>query len=285
MIGRCHELHADVGWRDVVDRRSSRFEHAQRSGRAGDVNAIHHDANTLGHRFDFRVAVGSPQPTLGRTRRDPLLHRRQRNPDSTDNRVMPLTLRFLGAAKTVTGSQYLLETDHAKVLIDCGMFQGTPEERIRNKVPFAYQPAELNAMLLTHAHLDHCGQIPRLVKSGFRGPIYATAGTIELAALVLLDSGKLQQEFEKREMRWERRHPAEAATEDQEQLVDYQAALALAAAGEALLDSPAIGPTGAGHRRTRSHPDRTGWHDPNGGRVGAPARCFRGDGRAAAGPR
>ena len=158
---------------------------------------------------------------------------------------MQLTLRFLGAAQTVTGSQYLLETDQAKVLIDCGMFQGTPEERVRNNVPFAYQPAEVDAMLLTHAHLDHCGQIPRLVKSGFRGPIYATAGTIELAALVLLDSGKLQQEFEKREMRWERRHPDQAATEDREQLEDYQAALALAAAGEALLDSPAIGPTGS----------------------------------------
>ena len=62
---------------------------------------------------------------------------------------MPLTLRFLGAAKTVTGSQYLLETDQAKVLIDCGMFQGTPEERIRNNVPFAYEPADVDAMLLT----------------------------------------------------------------------------------------------------------------------------------------
>jgi metallo-beta-lactamase family protein len=158
---------------------------------------------------------------------------------------MPLTLQFLGAAKTVTGSQYLLETDQAKVLIDCGMFQGTPEERIRNNVPFAYEPADIDAMLLTHAHLDHCGQIPRLVKSGFRGPIYATAGTIELAALVLLDSGKLQQEFAKREMRWERRHPDRAVSEDREQLADYQAALALAAAGEALRDSPALGPTGS----------------------------------------
>jgi metallo-beta-lactamase family protein len=158
---------------------------------------------------------------------------------------MPVTLRFLGAAKTVTGSQYLLETDQAKVLIDCGMFQGTPEERIRNNVPFAYEPEQVDAMLLTHAHLDHCGQIPRLVKAGFRGPIYATAGTIELAALVLLDSGKLQQEFAKREMRWERRHPDQAASEDREQLADYQAAVTLAAAGDALLDSPAIGPTGS----------------------------------------
>src|SRR6188472_3774029 len=131
---------------------------------------------------------------------------------------MPSTLHFLGAAETVTGSQYLLDTGRAKVLIDCGMFQGTPGERVRNQVPFAYEAAELDAMLLTHAHLDHCGQIPRLVNSGFRGPIYATAGTIELAALVLLDSGKLQQEFAKREMRWERRHPDEAIEDDRQEL-------------------------------------------------------------------
>ena len=158
---------------------------------------------------------------------------------------MPLTLHFLGAAETVTGSQFLLDTGRAKVLIDCGMFQGTPEERIRNQVPFAYEPTELDAVLLTHAHLDHCGQIPRLVKSGFSGPIYATAGTVELAALVLLDSGRLQQEFAKRASRWERRHPDKAASEDLEQLEDYQDALELAAAGDALRDSPAIAPAGS----------------------------------------
>ena len=158
---------------------------------------------------------------------------------------MPVTLQFLGAAATVTGSQYLLTTDRAKVLIDCGMFQGTPEERIRNQVPFAYDPADVDAMLLTHAHLDHCGQIPRLVKAGYRGPIYATAGTIELAALVLLDSGKLQEEFAKRDMRWERRHPDQAEQEDKQDLAEYQAALALAAAGDALAGSPAMAPPGS----------------------------------------
>ena len=158
---------------------------------------------------------------------------------------MPVHLHFLGAATTVTGSQYLLETDRARILIDCGMFQGTPEERMRNEVPFAYDPTTVDAMLLTHAHLDHCGQIPRLVKAGFRGPIYATAGTIELAALVLLDSGKLQQEFSKREMRWERRHPDEAVVEDREELAQYQAVFALATAGDALADSPAIEPPGS----------------------------------------
>jgi Cft2 family RNA processing exonuclease len=158
---------------------------------------------------------------------------------------MPVHLHFLGAATTVTGSQYLLETDQARILIDCGMFQGTPEERIRNQVPLAYDPTTVDAMLLTHAHLDHCGQIPRLVKAGFRGPIYATAGTIELAALVLLDSGKLQQEFSKREMRWERRHPDQAQVEDREELQQYQAVVALAAAGDALDDSPAMTPPGS----------------------------------------
>src|SRR3954447_27038975 len=138
-------------------------------------------------------------------------------PPLSDNPWMTLRLHFLGAATTVTGSQYLLETGRGKIVIDCGMFQGTPGERVRNQVPFAYDPADIDAMLLTHAHLDHCGQIPRLVNSGFRGPIYATPGTIELAALVLLDSGKLQQEFAKREMRWERRHPDQAAKEDTEQ--------------------------------------------------------------------
>lgn len=158
---------------------------------------------------------------------------------------MPVHLQFLGAATTVTGSQYLLETDRARILIDCGMFQGTPEERLRNQVPFAYDPTTVDAMLLTHAHLDHCGQIPRLVRAGFRGPIFATAGTIELAALVLLDSGKLQQEFAKREMRWERRHPDQAQVEDREELTQYQAVVALAAAGEALDDSPAMEPPGS----------------------------------------
>jgi Cft2 family RNA processing exonuclease len=174
---------------------------------------------------------------------------------------MAVTLHFLGAAKTVTGSQYLLDTGTAKVLIDCGMFQGTPEERIRNQVPFAYEPGELDAMLLTHAHLDHCGQIPRLVKAGFHGPIYATAGTTELAALVLLDSGKLQQEFAKRETRWERRHPDKAAQEDKDQLADYQAALELAEAGDALRDSPAIGAPGSEatgeHVPTQIEPEET----------------------------
>ncbi len=141
-------------------------------------------------------------------------------------------LQFLGAATTVTGSQFLLTTDRARVLIDCGMFQGSPNESIRNRIPLAYDPTALDAILLTHAHLDHCGLIPHVVKEGFHGPIWATDGTIELAALVLLDSGKLQQEFAKRGMRWEKRDPARAAEEDRRDLAAYEAAVELAEQGE-----------------------------------------------------
>lgn len=154
-------------------------------------------------------------------------------------------LHFLGGAQTVTGSQYLVETERAKVVIDCGMFQGLPAIRARNYVTPGYDPAEVDALLLTHAHLDHSGLVPHVVKQGFRGPIYATHGTVELAALVLLDSGRLQQELAKRSMRWERRNPEEAAAEDEDQLREYQAAVELAAAGEALTGSPAMGRPGS----------------------------------------
>ena len=127
-----------------------------------------------------------------------------------------MDLHFLGGATTVTGSQYLLETGRARVLIDCGMFQGSPNEAMRNRIPLAYDPATLDVVLLTHAHLDHCGLIPHLVNEGYRGRIIATNGTCELAELVLLDSGKLQEEFAKREARWEKRHPDLVAADDRE---------------------------------------------------------------------
>src|SRR5438552_4810233 len=143
-----------------------------------------------------------------------------------------MEIQFLGGATTVTGSQYLLQTERARILIDCGMFQGSPNESIRNRIPFAFDPASLNAVVLTHAHLDHCGLLPLLVKEGYTGPIFATAGTIELATLVLLDSGKLHEEFAKREARWEKRHPDRVAADDRKEEDAYQAALALAASGE-----------------------------------------------------
>jgi metallo-beta-lactamase family protein len=126
-----------------------------------------------------------------------------------------MEIRFLGAANTVTGSQFLLITERAKILIDCGMFQGGPHEEMRNRVPLAYDPTSLDAIILTHAHLDHCGLIPHIVAEGFNGPIYATKGTIELASLVLLDSGKLQEEFAKRHRHWAAKNPDKAAREDQ----------------------------------------------------------------------
>ena len=142
-----------------------------------------------------------------------------------------MEIQFLGGATTVTGSQYLLVTERARVLIDCGMFQGSPNEAIRNRIPFAFDPTELDAVLLTHAHLDHCGLLPLLVKHGFTGPIHATAATIELATLVLLDSGRLHEEFAKREARWERRHPDQVASDDAKEAADYRAAIELAASG------------------------------------------------------
>jgi len=110
-------------------------------------------------------------------------------------------IQFLGAAGTVTGSKHLISTtddpnDAAgfRVLIDCGLFQGQKEWRERNWQDTPVPARSINAVILTHAHLDHCGWIPRLVKEGFRGPIYATQATIDLCSVVLPDSGHLQEE-------------------------------------------------------------------------------------------
>jgi len=156
-----------------------------------------------------------------------------------------VSLEFLGGATTVTGSSYLLRTDRAQVLIDCGLFQGMPNESIRNRVPPDYDPKTIDAVLLTHAHLDHCGRVPLLVKWGYGGPIYTTMGTIELATLVLLDSGRLQEEFAKREMRWEKRHPDLVASDDAKQQRTYEAALELAHDGDEI-GAPAVAGMPAG---------------------------------------
>jgi metallo-beta-lactamase family protein len=143
-------------------------------------------------------------------------------------------LTFLGGATTVTGSQFLLDTGRARVLIDCGMFQGSPNEAVRNRVPFGFEPAALDAVVLTHAHLDHCGLLPVLVREGFSGPIHCTAGTAELAELVILDSGKLHEQFAKREARWERRNPDRVAADDRAEAEAYREAVTLASEGEAM---------------------------------------------------
>ncbi len=143
-----------------------------------------------------------------------------------------MRIQFLGAATTVTGSQFLLTTKRAKVLVDCGMFQGSPQDAMRNRVPLAYEASQVDALLLTHAHLDHCGLIPVVVHAGFRGPIFATAGTQELANLVLLDSAKLQVEFAEREERFQQRHPDRAAKSEHKDELDLAAALAVAGGEE-----------------------------------------------------
>jgi metallo-beta-lactamase family protein len=105
-----------------------------------------------------------------------------------------ISLTFLGAARTVTGSKYLLESDGAKVLIDAGLFQGLKELRERNWQNLPFSVSDLGAIVLTHAHLDHCGYLPRVVAQGFRGRVFCTQGTKELCGIVLPDAGRLQEE-------------------------------------------------------------------------------------------
>ncbi len=107
---------------------------------------------------------------------------------------MASRLTFLGAAGTVTGSKYLLEVDGARYLIDCGLFQGSSDWKERNWEPFAIEPASIDAVLLTHAHLDHSGYLPRLVQQGFSGAIYASEATCALLEIMLMDSAHLQEQ-------------------------------------------------------------------------------------------
>jgi len=106
---------------------------------------------------------------------------------------MDINLTFMGAARGVTGSRYLLETGNFKFLVDCGLYQER-EFLHRNWEPFRCPPGELNTVLLTHAHLDHCGLLPKLVRDGFRGKIICTPATADITRIILLDSAKLQEE-------------------------------------------------------------------------------------------
>ena len=99
---------------------------------------------------------------------------------------MSATLTFLGATGTVTGSRYLVERGGRRLLVDCGLFQGYKQLRLRNWAEPPFDPAEIDAVVLTHAHIDHSGWLPRLVRLGFQGPIYATAGTAEASPRVMM---------------------------------------------------------------------------------------------------
>lgn len=105
-----------------------------------------------------------------------------------------LTVSFLGAAGTVTGSRYLLESGGRRILIDCGLFQGPKALRAQNWARLPFDPRSVEAVLLTHAHIDHSGFLPALVRSGFNGPIYCSEATLELCKILLPDSAHLQEE-------------------------------------------------------------------------------------------
>jgi len=104
-----------------------------------------------------------------------------------------MELQFLGATGTVTGSKYLLRHGGRKILIDCGLFQGLKELRLRNWADLPVPPGDIDAVILTHAHIDHSGYVPLLVRNGFKGPVYCSDGTADLCTILLPDSGYLQE--------------------------------------------------------------------------------------------
>ena len=133
-----------------------------------------------------------------------------------------MKLTFCGAARIVTGSCYLIESGEDKILVDCGMFQGTKDITRLNYEPFKFDPKKISYVLLTHAHIDHCGLLPKLVKEGFRGKIFATAATIDLCRIMLEDSAEVQQTQTEEENRRRMREGLEVRTP----LYDVQEAIA-----------------------------------------------------------
>ncbi|WP_235601440.1 MBL fold metallo-hydrolase [Tissierella sp. P1] len=112
-----------------------------------------------------------------------------------------MDIQFYGAAKMVTGSNYLVKTEKYNILVDCGMFQGNEEMEKLNYNDFPYNPSEIDFLILTHAHIDHSGRIPKLVKDGFRGRIITTNATYDLCKIMLKDSAKIQES----DVEWENR--------------------------------------------------------------------------------
>ena len=127
-------------------------------------------------------------------------------------KVTIMKIRFLGADKVVTGSCHMLEVGSKKILLDCGMFQGPKLIRSLNRKPFAFHPGEIDAVVLSHAHVDHSGLLPRLVKEGFKGPIYCTHVTKELCEILLPDCGHIQEQDAEIETRKGLRKGKEAVT-------------------------------------------------------------------------
>lgn len=115
---------------------------------------------------------------------------------------MPVSLQFLGAAGTVTGSRHLLTIGGRRILIDCGLFQGFKQLRLKNWAPFPVPPSTIDAVVLTHAHIDHSGYLPLLVRNGFQGTVYCSSGTRDLCAILLPDSGFLQEKDAERANRY-----------------------------------------------------------------------------------
>lgn len=151
----------------------------------------------------------------------------------------PGLLTFLGGVGTVTGSKFLVETDHARLLVDCGLFQGAAELRRRNWRPLPFDAADVDGVVLTHAHLDHCGYLPRLARDGFRGPIVCSPNTAALTELILRDSAHLLREEAEHANRygWSKHRPAEPLYEDKD--VDRTMALITpTAVGEPLEAAP-----------------------------------------------
>src|ERR671937_804420 len=112
---------------------------------------------------------------------------------ATHTTSMP-RVTFWGAAQSVTGSMHLVEVGGQRVLLDCGLVGGRRDEARRRNTYFPFDPAAVHAVVLSHAHVDHCGNLPNLVRQGFKGPIYCTPATRDLAAVMLADSAKIQEE-------------------------------------------------------------------------------------------
>lgn len=120
-----------------------------------------------------------------------------------------MNITFLGATETVTGSNFLIEAAGKKFLVDCGLYQGKATEELQNSEDFLYNPEEIDFMLLTHAHIDHSGRIPKLYNDGFRNKIYCTHATKDLCAIMLPDSGHIQES----EVEWKNKKRLRAGEE------------------------------------------------------------------------